>query len=41
MLFLLKINTFIKGVFSSEFVFLSCGDFDGNQMRREALHKKI
>ncbi len=29
------------GVFDSEFAFLSCGDFDGNQIRRESLHKKF
>lgn len=27
------------GVLKTEFVFMSCGDFDGNTMRREALHK--
>jgi inhibitor of KinA sporulation pathway (predicted exonuclease) len=30
-----------NGVLSTEFVFLSCGDFDGNQMRREAINKKL
>ena len=25
-----------EGMFESEFVFLSCGDFDGRHMRREA-----
>lgn len=28
-------------MFKGEFVFLSCGDFDGNQIRREAIHKKM
>eukprot|EP00356_Strombidium_inclinatum_P005107 CAMPEP_0170503964 /NCGR_PEP_ID=MMETSP0208-20121228/46460_1 /TAXON_ID=197538 /ORGANISM="Strombidium inclinatum, Strain S3" /LENGTH=294 /DNA_ID=CAMNT_0010783927 /DNA_START=310 /DNA_END=1190 /DNA_ORIENTATION=- len=27
------------GMFQHEFVFMSCGDFDGNQMDREATHK--
>jgi len=38
-----RVHTFLEGlgIFNSEFVFLSCGDFDGNQMRREALHKKM
>ena len=38
-----RVHTFLEGlgVFNSEFVFLSCGDFDGNQIRRESLHKKF
>ena len=27
------------GVLGTEFVFLSCGDFDGNTIRREAVFK--
>ena len=30
-----------QGLFASEFIFASCGDFDGNQMKREASHKLI
>jgi inhibitor of KinA sporulation pathway (predicted exonuclease) len=30
-----------NGLFKSEFVFLSCGDFDGHHLRKEALFKKI
>ena len=29
------------GLFGSEFVFLSCGDFDGHQIRREAVFKRL
>ncbi len=38
-----RVHVFLEnlGVLRSEFVLLSCGDFDGNQMRREALHKKM
>jgi ERI1 exoribonuclease 3 len=38
-----RVHVFLEnlGVFKSEFVFLSCGDFDGNQIRREALHKQM
>ncbi len=38
-----RVHVFLEnlGVFQGEFVLLSCGDFDGNQMRREALHKKM
>jgi inhibitor of KinA sporulation pathway (predicted exonuclease) len=38
-----RVHTFLEGlgIFNSEFSFLSCGDFDGNQMRRESLHKKF
>ena len=28
-----------EGILSSEFVFLSCGDFDGIQLRRESQSK--
>ena len=30
-----------KGLFKTEFVFASCGDFDGNQMKRESNHKQF
>lgn len=38
-----KLHAFFTdfGIFKSEFVFMSCGDFDGNQMAREAQHKKL
>jgi len=37
------VHEFLKknDLFKSEFVFMSCGDFDGHQLRREAIHKKI
>jgi len=40
---LAEVHDFLEGlgVFTKEFVFMSCGDFDGNQMRREALHKQL
>jgi inhibitor of KinA sporulation pathway (predicted exonuclease) len=28
-----------QGVFGSEFIFMSCGDFDGNTLKREAKEK--
>ena len=34
-----SIDTFF--IFKTEFIFMSCGDFDGNQMAREAIEKKI
>lgn len=30
-----------NGVLASEFIFASCGDFDGNQMKREATFKRL
>ncbi|CDW83651.1 exonuclease family protein [Stylonychia lemnae] len=38
-----QVHAFLEklGVLQTEFVFLSCGDFDGNQIRREALHKQF
>lgn len=38
-----QVHTFLEGlgIFNHEFVFMSCGDFDGNQIRREAIHKKL
>ena len=30
-----------QGVFSSEFIFMSCGDFDGNTLAKEAKAKKL
>jgi len=30
-----------KGILSTEFVFLSCGDFDGRTMKRESKHKQF
>ena len=30
-----------EGLYSSEFVFMSCGDFDGNTLAREAKKKNI
>ena len=30
-----------EGIFGSEFIFLSCGDFDGNTLKREAAQKEI
>ena len=30
-----------EGIFGSEFIFLSCGDFDGNTLKREAAQKGI
>lgn len=30
-----------QGVFSTEFVFMSCGDFDGNALAREAKAKQL
>lgn len=28
-----------EGLFKSEFVFMSCGDFDGNHLNKEATQK--
>ena len=30
-----------QGLFGSEFIFMSCGDFDGNTLAREAKEKKL
>ena len=30
-----------QGLFESEFVFVSCGDFDGNHLKREARDKRF
>jgi len=30
-----------KKIFEGEFIFMSCGDFDGNQMSREAKFKEF
>ena len=30
-----------EGIFGSEFVFMSCGDFDGNTLKKEANMKQI
>lgn len=30
-----------NGIFKTEFVFASCGDFDGNQMKRESAQKQF
>lgn len=30
-----------NGLFESEFIFMSCGDFDGNHLKREATEKKM
>ena len=40
---LAKLHNFLLdfGMFQKEFVFMSCGDFDGNQMAREAQRKNI
>jgi len=38
-----KVHEFLakNGLFKSEFIFMSCGDFDGHKIRAEALHKNI
>ena len=40
---LVQVHNFLyqEGVFGSEFVFLSCGDFDGGALKREAEKKDI
>lgn len=38
-----KLHSFLEnlGLFETEFIFASCGDFDGNQINREATHKSL
>ena len=38
-----KLHNFLgkEGLFSSEFVFMSCGDFDGKTLKREATEKEF
>jgi len=38
-----QVHTFLKEkqIIGSEFVFASCGDFDGNQLKRESQHKNL